>query len=365
MESRSFQTRLRRRHEREKRNVLIVFFLFALVLGLWLWYYFVYTRTPEHALHNLADACARHDVAAVQRGVDVDRVISRAYDDLTDDMLRYDAALTAESKEQYEQFYDVIKPQMVEGLREVIMGYVASGEWSLPQGTSLTKGRQLGIDFERFLERSQLRDMELVEVDKAKVVGDTAEVLIAIRDRVTETPFSLRLRMERGKDGHWQVVRMENYKLYLDTLAPRQNQDIADYIAATHDIVAEYNEKLEELRERFSSVARSARGRFAGKIAVSLTELVENEIVSTLKERQERLDAVAIPKGAAYLANLRHTSTDLSIAAWTHYLKGIATGENSEYNTAETLLKQELEIELRITDIIHHNTVSQALPDIP
>ena len=41
------------------------------------------------------------------------------------------------------------------------------------------------------------------------------------------------------------------------------------------------------------------------------------------------------------------------------------TGENEEYNTAETLLKQELEIELRITDIIQHNTVSQALPDIP
>ena len=36
-----------------------------------------------------------------------------------------------------------------------------------------------------------------------------------------------------------------------------------------------------------------------------------------------------------------------------------------EYNTAETLLKQEMEIELRIIDIIHHNTVSQALPEIP
>ena len=81
--------------------------------------------------------------------------------------------------------------------------------------------------------------------------------------------------------------------------------------------------------------------------------------------RQNQLDAVAIPRGAAYLANLRHTSTDLSIAAWTHYLKGISTGESEEYNTAETLLKQELEIELRIIDIIQHNTVSQALPDIP
>ena len=357
MESRSFQSRLRRRHEKERRNALMVLFLFALALGLWLWYCFVYTRTPEYAIRALADACARHDVAAVLRGVDLDRALSRAYDDLTDDMLRYDAALTAESKERYERFYGIIKPQMTEGLREVLTGYIATGEWSLPQGMSLTKGRQLGIDFERFLERSQ--------VEKAKVAGDTADVQVAIRDRVTETPFSLRLRLERAQEGHWQIVRMENYKLYLDTLAPRQNQDIADYIAATHDLVAAYNQKLEDLQGRFSSLAGSARGRFAGNIAVSLSSLIEDEIVPTLKERQARLDAVAIPKGAAYLANLRHTSTDLSIAAWTHYLKGIATGENAEYNTAETLLKQEMEVELRIIDIIHHNTVSQALPDIP
>ena len=365
MESRSLQGRLRRRHEREKKNMMTVLFIFAVILGLWLWYYFVYTRTPEHALRSLSDACGRHDTAAVLQVVDLDRVLSKAYDDLTDDMLRYDAALTAESKVQYEQFYDVIKPQMMEGLKEVVMGYVASGEWSLPQGTSLTKGRQLGIDFERFLERSQIRNVEVTGVEKVKVTGDAAEAQVAIRDRGTETQFSLNVRMERGQDGRWQIIRLDNYKLYLDTLAPRQNQDIADYIAATHDLVADYNEKLEEMRERFSATARSAKGRFAGKAAVSLSSLIEDEIVPTLKERQERLDAVAIPKGAVYLANLRHASTDLSIAAWTHYLKGIATGENMEFNTAETLLKQEMEIELRIIDIIHHNTVSQALPDIP
>ena len=158
---------------------------------------------------------------------------------------------------------------------------------------------------------------------------------------------------------------MENYKLYLDALATRQNQDIADYIAATYDIVSSYNQKLDEQRARFSALARQAHGVFYGDNAAAVAALIENEIIPTLKERQNQLDAVAIPRGAAYWANLRHTSTDLSIAAWTHYLKGISNGESEEYNTAETLLKQELEIELRITDIIQHNTVSQALPDIP
>lgn len=365
MESRTLQTRLRQRRDQEKKKALLILLAFALVLGLWLWYYFVYTRTPEYAARSVAEACARHDSAAVQRYVNLDRTLSRAYDDLTDDMLRYDAALTAENKVQYEQFYDVIKPQMLAGIREVLMRYIETGEWTLPQGTSMTKGRQLGIDFERFLERSQIRNIEYINVESAHVVGDTADVQVSIRDRVTEIPFSLRLRMERAQDGHWQVIRMENYKLYLDALATRQNQDIADYIAATYDIVSSYNQMLESQRARFSALARQAHGVFYGDTADAVAALIENETIPTLKERQNQLDAIAIPRGAAYLANMRHTSTDLSIAAWTHYLKGITTGENEEYNTAETLLKQELEIELRITDIIQHNTVSQALPDIP
>ena len=365
MESRSLQHRLRQRRDQDKKKALVVLLAFALVLGLWLWYYFVYTRTPEYAVRSIAEACARHDAAAVQRYVNLDRTLSRAYDDLTDDMLRYDAALTAENKVQYEQFYDVIKPQMLEGVREVLTRYIGTGEWTLPQGASLTKGRQLGIDFERFLERSQLRNVEFASVESARVVGDTADVQIAIRDRVTEIPFSLRLRMERAKDGHWQIIRMENYKLYLDALATKQNKDIADYIAATYDLVTGYNQKLDAQRARFSALARQANGVFFGDTAAAVAALIENETIPTLKERQHQLDAVAIPRGAAYLANLRHTSTDLSIAAWTHYLKGISTGESEEYNAAETLLKQEMEIELRITDIIQHNTVSQALPDIP
>lgn len=364
-ESRSLRNRLRRRRMQEKRRVLLILLCFAVVLGLWLWYYFIFTRTPEYALRSLTEAVPHHDAAVAERYLDLPRTLSRAYDDLTDDMLRYDAALTAENKAQYETFYDVIKPQMIESVHEVILGYIKTGEWMLPGGASLVKGRQLAIDFERFLERSQLRNVDFVRIESVKVKGDAAEAQVAIRDRVTETPFSLRLRLERAPEGHWQVVRMDNYKLYLDTLASRQNQDIADYIAATYEIVTEYNEIFEQQRTRFAALTKRARGRFDADTAAALRALLQNEVVPTLKERQEALDAVAIPSGAAYLANLRHTVTDLSIASWKHYIKGIATGSNEEFNAAETLLKQAVDADLRITDIIHHNTVSQALPEIP
>ncbi|MFC2468978.1 MAG: hypothetical protein ACFNWY_02130, partial [Negativicutes bacterium] len=78
-----------------------------------------------------------------------------------------------------------------------------------------------------------------------------------------------------------------------------------------------------------------------------------------------RLDTVSIPLGAQYLANLRHTSTELAIAAWQHYQRAVETQSVNEFNTAETLKKQEIETDLRITDIIRHNVVSQSLPNIP
>ena len=144
-ESRSLRNRLRRRRAQEKRRVLLVLLCFAIVLGLWLWYYFIYTRTPEYALRALTEAASRHDVAAVERYVDVSRTLSRAYDDLTDDMLRYDAALTAESKAQYEAFYDVIKPQMTESVREVVLGYIKTGEWTTPLSVSVVIPVQPGF----------------------------------------------------------------------------------------------------------------------------------------------------------------------------------------------------------------------------
>ena len=50
---------------------------------------------------------------------------------------------------------------------------------------------------------------------------------------------------------------------------------------------------------------------------------------------------------------------------WQSFIKGLKNNDNDAFNAAETLHKQELDIDLRIEDIISHNTVSQAIPAIP
>lgn len=365
MEKSDFQCRMAARRRRQRREMLFVIGAFALLLGAWLWYYFIYIRTPDYAVAQLSEAIRRKDVAAVERYVDIERTLCRAYDDLTEDLFFYDTALTEETRSQYQKFYRDIKPQMVQGVAETIRRHAASGEWELPGGAALTKGRLLGIDFERFLERSQLRNTEVVHVGAFRVGDRRAAAPLLVRDRHTGMECTMTLEMAQTGDGHWQIVALPQYRAYLDAIAPRQNRDIADYIAATKDIVAEGNEKLAVLQRRFRQIVKGAGGSLTGKSGAAMTALIDEEILPALKARQAALDRVSIPLGAQYLANLRHTSTELSIASWQHYRRGIETGAASAFNTAETLKKQEIEAELRISDIIHHNVVSQAVPDIP
>ena len=174
MEKSDFQRRVEERRHRQHREIFLVIGGFALLLGTWLWYYFIYIRTPDYAMRQLADAVLRHDSAAFDRYVALDRTLDHVYDDLTEDLFLYDSALTEETRSRYQQFYRDIKPQLVQGVAETLHRYVATGEWLLPQGASLTKGRLLGIDFERFLERSQLRNTEVVKVGDCHVTDHSA-----------------------------------------------------------------------------------------------------------------------------------------------------------------------------------------------
>ena len=277
MKRRSIKSRVEQRRRQQKREFLLVMAGFTLLLGGWLWYHFIYIRTPEYAMRQITQAFSVRDAAKVERYIDFDRVLDAAYDDLTDDLLYYDAALTDETRKRYATFYDVIKPQMLHGLKDTLHRFAATGEWLLPDGADLTKGRQLGIDFERFLERSQLRNTEVLRTGAFHLQNRQATGQVELRDRHSQTEFSMVISLEQAKDGHWQIIRLENYRQYLDTIAPRQNQDIADYIAATRDVILTGNEELENLQDRFQQLTRSAGGQLSGSAAKPLGELIRSD----------------------------------------------------------------------------------------
>lgn len=365
MDDYTWQQRLRARRTQERRQLSLVFFLLAAIIGATVWYFFFYIRTPEYALEQIQTAIEEHDGEKFGHYVNAELLASRAYDDLTVDLFAYDSELTPKTRDMFEKFYIMIKPQLAEGLENAALTRVSSGGWSLPEGMDILKGRQLGIDFERFLERSQVRNTTLVKVRKVEHTGHSATAEIEIKEDYTQTPFTLQLAMEQAEDGHWQVAYIKNYKAYLDKISPLQNKDIASYIDATKSIISSSNENFEVFQNHFKRLNHSKTGHLSRQQKYNIAALIEDDIIPGLQERQAQLDAVEVPAGAQYLARQRQQSTETSIKAWQHYIKGLREDSPAEFATAETLHKQELAIDLRVQDIIRHTAISKNIPNLP
>ena len=365
MDDYTWERMLQRRNRRSQRRFLACCLVLACLIGTLIWYVGFYRRSPEYALQQLQTAVEKQDVATFTYYMNLETLTNRAYDDLTVDLFAYDASLTPKTKVMFEKFYVMIKPQLAGGTAETIRQRVADGRWSLPSGTDILQGRQLGIDYERFLERSQIRNTTFLRVNGIERQGASAVATVLVREDYTQTEFPLTLVMEQAGDGHWQVVYIQNYRDYLDAIAPLVNRDIATYIEATQPVVDEYNVKFRRLQKRFKALASTTTGEFSPLQREALATLITEQIVPALESRQTALDALDIPAGAQYLALQRQQATETTIKAWQHFVRGLKEDKPAEFDKAETLHKQELAIDLRVEDIIHHTAVSKNMPNLP
>ena len=342
MDDYTWEKTIRKRRVRRRRQALLVLILVILVLSAFFgWHLYAQKRTPEYALEQAVVAVQKKDADRFRHYVNLDLVTSRGYDDLTADLLSYDTTLTAVNKAAYEKFYITVKPQLTSGTQDTILRRVSSGEWSLPEGTDILKGRQLGIDYERFLARSQLRNTSFVGIGKVTEDGTTATAEIEVRDDWTGTNFTL------------------------EAVTQLHNEDIAKYSEATKNIVAAYNEKLAAYKLRFNALSKTNSGTFTAEQKAGLEALIEQEVIPTLKARQQELASVEVPAGARYLADQRQRATELTLEAWQHFLTGIKNDDPDELALAETLNKQELAVDLRVDDIIRHTAISRNIPNLP
>ena len=356
---------LRDQRIRRQKYGLLLSAIAAILGAIAIWYSCFYTKTPEYALKEAQAAIEQRDSEKFARYVNLDLLTSQAYDDLTVDLFAYDATLTPKTRVLFEKFYVLVKPELSRGAAEAITRRIDSGLWTLPDGLDILKGRQLGIDFERFLERTQLRNTTLVSVGHVTHDGSTATAELNIREDCTDTSFTLVLALEEAADGHWQIAYIKNYHDYLDTVAPLINGDIADYIETTKPIVDDANEIFAAQKARFAALSRTSDGRPSAQQRKEIAEFLEDDVIPALKDRQKKLDEIDVPAGAGYLARQRQLSTETTIRAWQHYIKGLRGDQPREFDAAETLLKQELAIDLRVDDIIKHTAVSKNIPNLP
>lgn len=355
------QLERRRRRTRYERIGTMVLAVFA--LGFFLWRIF-YTDTPEYALEQLSHAMAAQDTAALEKYCDLDAISSQAYDDLTRDMFAQDDHLSTDSKVMFEQFYMKIKPQVIENTHQLLLAYIANGIWQVPGGDNILKGRQLGLDYEYLIERSQLRNTDLVKIESIDRNNDTALAKIQVKDSYTGTLFTLNLQLCK-KDTGWKISRILNYRDFLDFITPIQESGLRAYAKATKDIIDKYNDIMDTQQTNFAIITATSNGKLSTLQKEKLADYIRTDIIPALEKRQQELDAVTVTDGAQYLESLRRQETDLSILQWQHFLTGIEKESLEELNTAEALHKNAMDIQHRIDDVLKNTAVNKMTKTIP
>ena len=391
MDDYTWRKRLAARRRRRQRERLFLLTLLVMAFTAVFLYFSVYTKTPEYAMREMVAAYKSGDANTFRRHVDLSAITLAAYDDLTSDLFKYDTQLTDRERSLFENFYVLIRRQMCNGAVKVLDTYIDTREWTLPGG--ILKGRQLGIDYDLLLDRSLIRHTSFVDLENVEHNGEEATATFTIVEDYSQTPFTLKVTLkDLASDGFnigggefeifgkkmklpgftfnlggsdWKVVRVENYRGYLDAVSPILRKNLADYIDATEEIIFRYNQAFAAEQNNFIALQRSPYGIMFANQRVEVSNYITNTIIPSLENRQAELDEVPVPEGAQFLANLRKESTRVTILAWQSYIEGITENSATALDTAESLHKQELVLDQRVEEIVHNSAVARNLPELP
>ncbi|MBQ3336441.1 MAG: hypothetical protein IJG80_03465 [Selenomonadaceae bacterium] len=391
MDDYTWRKRLAARRRRRQRERLFLLTLLVMAFTAVFLYFSVYTKTPEYAMREMVAAYKSGDANTFRRHVDLSAITLAAYDDLTSDLFKYDTQLTDRERSLFENFYVLIRRQMCNGAVKVLDTYIDTREWTLPG--EILKGRQLGIDYDLLLDRSLIRHTSFVDLENVEHNGEEATATFTIVEDYSQTPFTLKVTLkDLASDGfnigggdfeifgkkmklpgftfnlggsEWKVVRVENYRGYLDAVSPILRKNLADYIDATEEIVFRYNQAFAAEQNNFIALQRSPYGIMFANQRVEVSNYITNTIIPSLENRQAELDEVPVPEGAQFLANLRKESTRVTILAWQSYIEGITENSATALDTAESLHKQELVLDQRVEEIVHNSAVARNLPELP
>ena len=391
MDDYTWRRRLAARRRRRKIERAIVAFLFVIGLSFGVWYFTSYTKTPVYAMNQALEELRGNDTENFKNCLDLPTITAKAYDDLTVDLFKYDTQLSAHERSLFENFYVLIRSQMCAGAVKVINTRLDSGKWTLPE--EMLKGRQLGIDFDLLLERSLIRHTTITGVENVENLGETATADVKVVEDYTQTPFTLKVTLQNFagvswyvgsknfslfgqefkfpglsfslSDSDWKVIRIENYKEYLDAVAPTLRKNVADYIDSTAEIISRYNETFQSEQSQFISLQRTSSGIMTYNQRIQISDYINQTIIPMLQYRQAELDEIYVPQGASYLASLRRESTNITVQAWQAYSRGLIENDSASFFVAESLHKQELALDQRIEEIVHSSAITRNLPDLP
>ncbi|WP_196593346.1 hypothetical protein [Pectinatus sottacetonis] len=320
---------------------IAVYLIFALAM-----------QSKWYTVMQIKFAYRNNNVDILNRYIDIPSIVGGCYDDVTGDLFS-GVNMKAQEKQTFNQFYKLIKPAVCQGTVNIVNEYMTENKWLPPRGSSVLKGREMGIDYEELLERSLVKDTLIKKIGRAETNKTGQTILpILVVDRYTNTEFTLQFLLEKDKSYVWRIVKIINYHDYLVHVRDLCAGDISAYINGTQMRITQYNTYFRRLQGQFSLLAENINETTPAIERTKVKNFILYKIIPAYRDRENYLQMVNVPSGALHLHILRMQSNAKTIEAWQDFAAGMGTNDPMELTKAEENYQAALVLEQKVCDII-------------
>lgn len=313
--------------------------LVLVVIGGGLAYFNFYVKTPEYTLKAIQESIQNHDVDEFNKYVNVDNVVAGVTNNMLDGIIASQTNLPEEAKVAMNSLATMFKAPIVASLQEGLNNYVKTGSWQSGNTTADAQGAMINSDM--ILEQSGLTDLTFEGIDYINTNEDngTAEAGIKVTQSEINQPFVFKVSLEEQADGYWKVVSVDNFADFIKALEDGRKEFIKDYLSQTALIIID-KEKILTENEANLNAALNLGTLGSSQTRTDLKNDIENKILPQLKELQEALQSVEVPKSAETLHNLRLKACGSKIAYYQDYAKWLDNKDIKTLREATDNLKK-------------------------
>ena len=171
----------------------------------------IHHNLQQMAARNFsATAAARqgvqdHDIAQVNRYVDIDALIEQAAAEILSAQINATLAPTAYSMDALQIRYEELKPDFVSAARSAVDEYISDGKITFPANPT---------EAQKFFRDSGLSSCEIVSITKPHHEGNIQTSTVIVHNAKMNFNFELELELEADAEGNWRVTKATGFDGY-------------------------------------------------------------------------------------------------------------------------------------------------------
>ena len=191
-----------------------------------LFYFFYWTKTPTYSLKIIHESIKNHDLATFEKHVDIDSIVSRAFDDV----------IYAETDNALAQgFATMMKQPITNSMKDQIKRYLETGSFPNQQAKNQTDAAVQGIS-----SRANTNTMKLDGIGTVTTNGKLASVDLKFSDSRLDKIFILKVKMTELDNGTWRLVEIENLIQFMKDIEKATAEKLAQLNKPRIEEIAQY-----------------------------------------------------------------------------------------------------------------------------